>query len=175
MTPEERAELQRHEAEVAARFAALETDRDAARQQLAAFVPPGALAPGEIPALCGTCRDRSCVPGLPGCARCVGAEVQRLRATIAEDPDRAQLLHELDVQRAAMATMLADERQMAAARDQSRAERDAARAERDEAREQVTGMVRILHGLLRHADLADEVRIEIESALEGAKGGGAPC
>lgn len=44
------------------------------------------------------------------------AEVKRLR-------------HDLDVQRAAMATMLEDERQMQAAHDRTRAELDAARAE----------------------------------------------
>lgn len=57
----------------------------------------------------------------------LAAEVRRLRATVAEDPERAQLLHELDEQRAAMATMLADERDMAAAHDRTRTERDAAR------------------------------------------------
>ncbi|MFB4306900.1 hypothetical protein [Actinomadura sp. GTD37] len=56
--------------------------RDAAREQLAAFVPPGALAPGETPALCATCTDRLCVPGLPGCARCTKAELQRLRSEL---------------------------------------------------------------------------------------------
>ncbi|WP_433225536.1 hypothetical protein [Actinomadura formosensis] len=61
------------------------------------------------------------------CPNCIRIVIERLRATLAEDPDRAQLLHELDVQRAAMATMLADERQMAAAHTQTRAALDAAR------------------------------------------------
>ena len=52
------------------------------RVQLAAFVPPGTLAPGEIPALCGTCTKQSCVPGLPGCARCIAAELERLRTEL---------------------------------------------------------------------------------------------
>lgn len=44
-------------------------------------------------------------------------------------------------------------------------------AERDEARKQVTGMVRILTGLLRHADLTDDVRVEIQNALDGSEAG----
>lgn len=64
-------------------IAAAEAERDAARAQLAAFVPPGALSAGEIPALCGICKELSCVPGLPGCARCMKAELARLRRELA--------------------------------------------------------------------------------------------
>ena len=46
-----------------------------------------------------------------------------------------------------------------------------AEADRDAARTQVTGMVRILRGLLKHADLSDDVRIEIENTLDGTEAG----
>ena len=57
----------------------LRAENERLRTELAAFVPPGALSAGEIPALCGTCTELLCVPGLPGCARCVSAEIERLR------------------------------------------------------------------------------------------------
>jgi hypothetical protein len=71
---EARAELAgSHEAARAVRNHA-----DHLRKQLAAFVPPGTLSAGEIPALCGTCKKLSCVPGLPACARCVKAQMEQL-------------------------------------------------------------------------------------------------
>lgn len=65
--------------------AAIQGDLAAARAQLEAFVPPGALSAGETPALCGTCKELACVPGLPGCARCVKAELDRLTARDEQD------------------------------------------------------------------------------------------
>ena len=67
---------------MAAMIRQAEADRDTARTLLAAFVPPGTLSPGETPALCGTCKQLSCVPGLPGCAPCTAAEIDRLRAEL---------------------------------------------------------------------------------------------
>jgi hypothetical protein len=58
-----------------------ETERDQARELLAAYCPPGRLAPGEIPALCPTCTQAHCVPGLPGCASCVADQLKRLDET----------------------------------------------------------------------------------------------
>lgn len=34
----------------------------------------------QTPALCGTCKKLLCVPGLPGCARCIATELESLRA-----------------------------------------------------------------------------------------------
>ena len=92
-------------------------ERDRLREQLAAFVPPGALGAGETPALCGTCKDRLCVPGLPGCARCVKAELAETTHALTVTGEKATAL---------------------------RKQRDAAEDERDAVREQVK-RVRALH------------------------------
>jgi len=119
-------------------------DRDNARTRLAAFVPPGTLSAGEIPALCGTCTERLCVPGLPGCAPCVKAEVERLRAAL--DNERRIVREGTANMRAARAAITAE-------RDQARTAAALAEQERDEAREQVK-RVRDRHW--RHEDGTDE-------------------
>lgn len=129
------------------------------RAQLAAFVPPGALSAGEIPALCRTCKERLCVPGLPGCARCVKAELKRLFD--AGDRDRAsahglgrdyrQAVAERSAARTEAARLRLAWQSARRGRRSARAlnrelvaSMEMLRGERDEAREQVT-RVRALH------------------------------
>lgn len=127
-------------------------ERDAAREQLAAFVPPGVLSAGETPALCGTCRELLCVPGLPGCAWCVRAEMGRLAA--ARDEARAdaqrylgklvsqgRIIGDLQAQIATLRDQLGSEqvKRHRAERERDQAQRAAAvlRASRDEVREKL--------------------------------------
>ncbi|MFE9099786.1 hypothetical protein [Actinomadura geliboluensis] len=103
------------------------------------------------------------------------AEVERLRAELAtavqERHDFAanlEALYATDPEQRGLGGLLQVERMQRKTAEEGW---EKAEAERDEAREQATGMVRILNGLLRHADLTDDVRIEIQNALGGTEPG----
>ena len=143
MTPEERAQIERDEARALKRIASLEADNERLRAQLAAFVPPGALSAGEIPALCGTCTERLCVPGQPGCALCVGAEVERLRDATTRYIGRIE-------------TLACENRVLNTRAEVRREQRDTFKAERDAAREQVKRVRGQHHPIAAHLGDPDD-------------------
>ncbi|WP_433330077.1 hypothetical protein [Spirillospora sp. CA-294931] len=97
---EARAVMREGVANMRAQLATARAERDKARAEVAAFCPPGRLAPGEHPALCPTCSQHHCVPGLPGCTPCVAAKMKLLRTELAEYRAANMHMQQLIVKRA---------------------------------------------------------------------------
>jgi hypothetical protein len=167
-------ELEQGRLKAEAERARARTEAGQLRAELAAFLPPGRLAPGETPALCPDCKEAHCVPGLPGCSTCIRERLESLeRAERAADGQVEALHAELnETRRAAHRDRLAADgavnriEQLAAERDQAEHDVDRLTTERDEAL-QARNNGRIERDRLRA--VRDRVRLAWESARVGRR------